>query len=72
MADGLRLGLTIGLLLAPLGGAAAFLMTYEEYRHHFPDRGRAIRASVEVGAVTFVVFLVLSGVVGVVAMTIVR
>lgn len=48
VSEGLGLGLTVGLLLGRLAGAAAFLIAYEEYRHHFPDRGPAIRASLEI------------------------
>jgi hypothetical protein len=67
MADAARLGLALGLILSPLAGLMAFLITYEEYRRHFPDRRRAIRASLEVGVTTFLMFLVLSVIAGVLA-----
>ncbi len=35
--------LMIGLLFAPFGGLAAFLIIYEEYSHHGFSRGRLIR-----------------------------
>ena len=64
MADGLGLGL--GLTLAPLAGLMAFLITYEEYRHHYPgDRRPALRAGLQAGGVTFLVFFLISVMVGI-------
>ena len=67
MGESLKIALVVGLTLSPLAGLMAFLITYEEYRHHFPARGPALRASVEAGAFAFLVFLVLSLVGGVLA-----
>jgi hypothetical protein len=72
VTDGLRIGLAVGLILAPLAGCAAFLIVYEEYRHHYPGRGPAIRMSLQVGLSTFVVFLVLSVMAGILAISIAR
>lgn len=54
----------VGLLFAPIAGAMAFVITYEEYRHHHPDRRAAIVQSVEMALVTTVFFVLLALVVG--------
>lgn len=72
MADALRLGFGIGLMLGPLAGLGAFLITYEEYQHHYATRGPAIRASLEVAVVTFVVFLALSVIAAILTMKMVQ
>jgi len=50
----------VGLLFSPLAGLIAFLITYQEYSHHFPDRGAAIRQALEVGIVAALFFGALS------------
>jgi hypothetical protein len=72
VADALKLGFGIGLILGPLAGLGAFLIAYEEYQHHYAARGPAIRASLEVGVVTFVVFLALSVIAGILTMEMVQ
>ncbi len=47
-----------------LGGLAAFLITYEEYQHHFVDKGKALNHSIETGVFAFIVFLGISLAVG--------
>jgi hypothetical protein len=59
VADALMLGVTLGMIFAPLAGLMAFLITYEEYLHRYP-RGPAMRAGLAAGVWTFFVFLVLS------------
>lgn len=54
----------VGLLFAPIAGAMAFVITYEEYRHHHRDRRAAIVQSVEMALVTTVFFVLLALVVG--------
>lgn len=66
-SDAARLALTLGLIFSPLAGLMAFLITYEEYQHHFSDRRRVMRASLEAGAFTCLVFLLLSAIVGILA-----
>jgi len=34
----------------------AYLITHEEYTHHFHDRGRVVRTSLKVAAVAFLFF----------------
>jgi hypothetical protein len=48
--------LIIGLVCAPIAGLMAFLITYEEYSHHFPDRRAVLRMSAEAG-ITAALFL---------------
>jgi hypothetical protein len=50
----------IGLLFSPLAGLMAFLITYQEYSHHFPDRGAALRRALEAGIVAALFFGALS------------
>jgi hypothetical protein len=64
MTHTVRLALVLGLIFSPLAGLMAFVITYEEYQHHYPDRRRVMRASAEAGVTTFVVFLLLSLIVG--------
>jgi hypothetical protein len=69
MTYAVRLALSLGLIFGPLAGLMAFLIAYEEYRHHFLDRRRAIRASLEVGVTTLLVFLALSALGGMLVAT---
>ena len=56
----MQVALIIGFLLSPLAAIMAFVITYEEYRRHFPERRRVIRAALETAVVTLVFFLLLS------------
>jgi hypothetical protein len=47
------------LLFSPLAALMSYLITYDEYRRHFPDRGRVVRESLRTAMATFLVFLVL-------------
>jgi hypothetical protein len=53
-------------LFCPIAAAMAYLITYEEYRRHFPDRRRAIREGMATAAFTLVVFALLGGIVSVI------
>lgn len=46
----------IGLILSVLAGVAAFLITYEEWSHHYTDRRKPLRYSIEAALAAFVVF----------------
>ena len=37
----------------------AFLITYEEYKHHYPDKRQICKAALKTAAFTFVFFLVI-------------
>jgi len=54
------ISLIFGLLFSPLAALMAGLITYGEYRHHYPDRGPAIREAFKVGLFTLIVFLLIS------------
>lgn len=56
----LGLGLVLAAMAAPIAGAMAYVITYEEYQHHGFDRGRLIRYCLRVAAVTFAFFAALS------------
>jgi ABC-type antimicrobial peptide transport system permease subunit len=56
----LLLFLFLGTIFGLLGGLAAFLITYEEYQHHFTGNGKALKHSLETGAFAFFVFLGIS------------
>jgi hypothetical protein len=56
--------IAIGLVFAPLAAAAAFLITYAEYVHHYPDRRQPLKLATEAALVTLVFFLVLALVAG--------
>lgn len=46
----------IGLMFCPIAAAMAFVITYEEYSHHYADRQKSLRFAFEVAIVTFIVF----------------
>ncbi len=58
--------LVVGTVLGLLAGATAWLITYQEYARHFPDRRRVVRASAEAAAVAFAFFLGVSIIIGLV------
>jgi ABC-type enterochelin transport system permease subunit len=60
-----RAGLLIGLIFSPIAALMAFLITYEEYRHHFPDRAPAVRHATHMAVLTLIAFLVLGVIAGV-------
>jgi len=50
----------IGLGFSVLAGLAAFLITYEEWSHHYPSRREPLRHAIEAATVAFLVFVVLT------------
>ena len=54
----------IGVLFSPFAALAAFLIFYDEYSHHFPDRKEPLKIALEAAAFTFVVFVILGVLVG--------
>ena len=58
------ISLIFGLVFSPLAALMAWLITYGEYRHHYPDRGPAIREATKVALFTLVVFLLISALIG--------
>jgi len=58
------MGLTIALfciaaIFSPLAAIMAFLITYEEYLHHYSDKRKALKTSLEAAFFTLIFFLVL-------------
>ena len=58
----MRVGLVLWVPFSVLAAVMAYLITYEEYRRHFPDRRRAISESVQTAAVTLLFFLIVGAV----------
>lgn len=56
--------LVVGLVFAPLAALMAFLITYGEYQHHYPDKVMPRKLALEAAAGTFIFFLILSIVIG--------
>lgn len=54
----------VGGALGLLGGLIAFLITYDEYTHHFLDRRAPLRYGLEAAAVAGGVFFLLTILVG--------
>jgi hypothetical protein len=59
-----QISLVIGLFFSPLASATAFLITYGEYLHHYPDKKQPRKLAIQVAITTLIVFLALSFVVG--------
>ncbi len=62
--QGMIITLLIGTAIGLLTGLMAFLITYEEYLHHYQDRRKPARLALEAAAFTFIVSLVLTMIVG--------
>jgi len=60
LPPGVRLALLIGPMFGFLGGAMAYLITYEEYSHHHFARGRLIMMSLRTGLVAFIVLMIVA------------
>jgi hypothetical protein len=56
----LELPLMIGAGFGVLGAAMAYLITYEEYSHHFVDRRQARLMSLRTSVVSFFALLIIS------------
>ena len=50
----------IGLIFSPLAAFIAFIITYEEYTHHFIDKKKAFEHGLQMAFITFVVFIIVS------------
>ena len=62
--NNMALYLALGTSFGFLGGLAAFLITLEEYQHHFIDKKKALRHSIESGLFAFFIFLGIAMLVG--------
>ncbi len=50
----------IALIFSPLASAMAFIITYGEYLHHYPDKKKPMKLAIEAALVTFTFFIALS------------
>jgi purine-cytosine permease-like protein len=50
---------SIAAILSLLAAIAAFLSTYEEYVHHYPDKRRVLKTALEAAVFTLLFFLAL-------------
>ncbi len=50
----------VGLVFSPLAAACAFIITFQEYKHHFPDNKEPARLAFQTAVMTFIIFLLLS------------
>jgi len=58
--------LLIGIIFAPLAAAMAFIITYGEYTHHYSDKKMPLKLATEAAIMTFIVFGIISLVIGLV------
>jgi hypothetical protein len=58
--------LLIGIIFAPLAAAMAFIITYGEYTHHYSDKKMPLKLATEAAITTFIVFGIISLVIGLV------
>jgi len=47
-------------MLCPIAAVMAFLITYEEYSHHYTDKKKPLKFAFEAAIFTFIVFGILS------------
>jgi len=60
----INLAIIFGLILSPLAALMAFLITFEEYKHHYPDNSVPLKTALEVAVVTFLFFFIVSILIG--------
>ena len=51
--------LCIATILSLLAAAAAFVITYEEYVHHYPDKRKALKTALDAAIFALALFLAL-------------
>jgi predicted membrane protein len=52
--------LLIGAIFSALAALCAFLITYEEWSHHYASRKEPLKHAIEAAIVAFVVFMILT------------
>lgn len=60
----ISMSLAISLIFSPFAAIMAYLITYSEYLHHYPDKKRPRKLAIQAAAATFVFFVVLALVTG--------
>jgi H+/Cl- antiporter ClcA len=56
--------LIIGIVVGLFASLIAFLITYDEYSHHYVDKRNPLRLAVEAAVFAFVVFFLLAMITG--------
>jgi hypothetical protein len=64
MMDAFILVLALGLPLSAIAAAMAYIITWEEYSHHFAEKEEVGPPAREAAVVTFMVFAILTVFVG--------
>ena len=54
----------MSLIFSPFASIMAYLITYGEYTHHYPDKKKPVMLAIQAASVTFVFFVALALVVG--------
>jgi tetrahydromethanopterin S-methyltransferase subunit C len=54
------IAILICLIFSPIAAAMAFLITYEEYSHHFTDKKKTLKIAFEAAIFTLMIFGILS------------
>jgi len=54
------ISILIGLIFSPIAAAMAFLITYEEYSHHYTDKKKSLKVGFEAAIFTLIIFGILS------------
>ena len=49
----------IWMIGSPVAALCAFLITYNEYSHHYSDRKKPLKIAIEAAVFTFIVFVIL-------------
>jgi len=60
----ITISMVIGLFFSPIAGAMAFLIFYNEYLHHYPNKKQPLKIAFEAALLTFTLFIILSTIVG--------
>jgi len=55
----MRLVVILGIPFCLAAALTSFLITYNEYSHHYKDKRLAVRIALNIGTVTFAVFVVI-------------
>ena len=50
--------IVVGLFLIPIGALMAFLITYEEFSHHFMDKKKAVKYAIKDAVIAFIILSV--------------
>ena len=53
----MKIFLVIGIVFSPIAAAMAFLITYGEYTHHYPDKKMPLKLAGQAAIFTFIVFM---------------